>query len=67
MKLDLEEKLEHLRDEKNNISEEFTKINHKAKVRTENGVRTTIFAFGELYLFLTLYNFIVFFFNMAGY
>lgn len=33
LKQDYEEKLERLRDEKNNISEEFTKIRHKAKVR----------------------------------
>lgn len=33
LKQDYEEKLERLRDEKNNISEEFNKIRHKAKVR----------------------------------
>lgn len=34
MKQEFEDKLEHLRDEKTHISDEFTKIRHKAKVRS---------------------------------
>lgn len=36
MKLEFEDKLTHLRDEKQQLSDEFAKIRHKAKVLLEH-------------------------------
>lgn len=42
MKQEFEDKLEHLREEKTHINEEFMKIRHKAKVRSSGLLSTEL-------------------------